>query len=306
MHVSTAIKARSLSLGVLVLTLTLVGRAAAGEQAPTSQATSQPPSAAEAAAAEPKPTKEAVLFGKKCGSCHTLGEGDRVGPDLLGVLGRRPRAWVERFIDDPDTVIDSGDAVANELLRKFKGVRMPDPNLNPEQTRGILEYVAACTGLGRCKIVLGAIKHAREATAVDVEMGRQLFVGERRLKNGGPPCASCHTVYGLPLLGGGTLAKDLSTSYGRLGDAPMSAALQNTPFALMADIFSKKPLEDTEVFHVKGFLASVLRHGVAARPDHDFGYLGVAGLLASLVVIGAAWSGRMRGVRREVVRRGRP
>jgi hypothetical protein len=38
------------------------------------------------------------LFSRQCSSCHTIGKGDLVGPDLNGVTGRRDRAWLARFI----------------------------------------------------------------------------------------------------------------------------------------------------------------------------------------------------------------
>ena len=41
------------------------------------------------------------LFSKMCAPCHTIGGGDHVGPDLLGVVGRRDRAWLVDFIINP-------------------------------------------------------------------------------------------------------------------------------------------------------------------------------------------------------------
>ena len=47
------------------------------------------------------------LFVRKCGSCHTVGKGDRVGPDLKGAVERRGRPWVERFVGEPSAMLDS-------------------------------------------------------------------------------------------------------------------------------------------------------------------------------------------------------
>jgi cytochrome oxidase Cu insertion factor (SCO1/SenC/PrrC family) len=52
------------------------------------------------------------LFRSRCAACHTLG-GERmggspaaaIGPDLLGVTGRRDRAWLARWIKEPDRMI---------------------------------------------------------------------------------------------------------------------------------------------------------------------------------------------------------
>src|SRR5499433_3656295 len=45
-----------------------------------------------------------TLFKKLCAPCHTIGVGDRVGPDLRGVVERRQRTWLARFITAPDKV----------------------------------------------------------------------------------------------------------------------------------------------------------------------------------------------------------
>src|SRR5262247_148116 len=42
-----------------------------------------------------------VLFKKLCAPCHTVGVGDRAGPDLRGVTSRRERPWLTKFIMDP-------------------------------------------------------------------------------------------------------------------------------------------------------------------------------------------------------------
>lgn len=238
---------------------------------------------------------EAILFGKKCGGCHSIGEGDRTGPDLLGVTTRRDKAWLTAFIRNAGSVIDSGDAVANELLTKFKGVRMPEQVLSDDELASLLGYLGACDAKGGCRIVTGQTKKAGEATPADIESGRMLFEGSRPLSKGGAACISCHNVRGAGPLGGGTLAKDLTFVYARLGDAGLTSALETTPFPLMKEIFAKAPLSSEEAFQVKAYLYAASLDGSQPTPDHNFFYLGVGGLGAALGLIGAAWSGRMRG-----------
>jgi mono/diheme cytochrome c family protein len=249
------------------------------------------------------PSRAAILFGKKCGSCHTLGEGDRTGPDLLGVTKRRTPAWMKRFVAGPGAAIDSGDPVANGLVRQFKNVRMPDQTLTDEDFDGLVAYLDGCAASGGCRIATGQVKNAREGTRSDVARGRRLFEGRTRLANGGPPCISCHNVRGVGVVGGGTLAKDLTFVYARLGDAGLSSALENTPFPLMTHIYPRAPLREYEAFQLKSFLYQSSRDGTPARVDQNFLYLGVLGMFGSLGVIGAVWSGRMRGVRRTIVTR---
>src|SRR5215471_9737430 len=79
-----------------------------------------------ALAAAPAASVEAkAIFSKRCIVCHTFGQGVKVGPDLKGVIERRPREWLVRFIRTSSSVIQSGDPTATKLFRDFKQERMP-------------------------------------------------------------------------------------------------------------------------------------------------------------------------------------
>lgn len=66
-----------------------------------------------------------ALFKKICAPCHTIGVGDRVGPDLRGVTARRNPAWLAAFIQNPAKLRASQDPEAMALAEKFPAVRMP-------------------------------------------------------------------------------------------------------------------------------------------------------------------------------------
>src|SRR5512138_299683 len=53
--------------------------------------------------------------------------------------------------------------------------------------------------------------------------GKQLFSGERRFQNGGPACAACHSIAGLPFPNGGVIGPDLTGEYTKLGPEGMAA-----------------------------------------------------------------------------------
>lgn len=271
---------------------------AAPAAAPTSAPTTAPAPAsatASAPASDAAPSPAAIFFGKKCGGCHSLGEGDRTGPDLLNVQTRRDRAWITAFIRGAGAVIDAGDPTATELVTKFKGMRMPDQLVGDDEMAALLAYLSECDKKGGCKISTGLVKKATEATPADIAAGRALFEGRTALSNGGAACISCHNVRDVGLLGGGTLAKDLTFAYARLGDVGLSSALDTTPFPIMKDIYAKRTLTQAEAFQLKAFLYASSRDGSQPLADHNFFYLGFGGLGACLGLIGAAWSGRMRG-----------
>src|SRR5690348_1409130 len=45
------------------------------------------------------------VFAGHCAACHTIGHGEKIGPDLLGVTAARNHEWLKRFIQEPDKVL---------------------------------------------------------------------------------------------------------------------------------------------------------------------------------------------------------
>src|SRR6185503_7834515 len=70
-------------------------------------------------------------FSNHCAACHTIGGGDRIGPDLKGVTSARDHAWLDRFIREPEQVRASGDAIARTLSARFKPAVMPRLGVSP-------------------------------------------------------------------------------------------------------------------------------------------------------------------------------
>jgi cytochrome oxidase Cu insertion factor (SCO1/SenC/PrrC family)/mono/diheme cytochrome c family protein len=79
-----------------------------------------------------------ALFKKICAPCHTIGVGDRVGPDLRGVTSRRDRAWLAAFIQNPAKLRALRDPAAMALVEKFPA----GPDAGPGPGR------AGCAGPG--------------------------------------------------------------------------------------------------------------------------------------------------------------
>lgn len=83
------------------------------------------------------------LFTKQCAACHTIGHGDRIGPDLLGVTTVRDRAWLVRFIREPEKLLAEGDPTATALFQKFNQVQMPKLPLGNDDMDSLLEFMTA-------------------------------------------------------------------------------------------------------------------------------------------------------------------
>ncbi len=84
------------------------------------------------------------LFQSRCEGCHTLGKGDKVGPDLQGLTARRDRAWVAGYVSNPQKMRSAGDPAALELMKRFK-IRMPSQGLNREEMGVLLTYLATAS-----------------------------------------------------------------------------------------------------------------------------------------------------------------
>lgn len=260
-----------------------------------------PAAPAAAPAGQPGPFED--LFARKCASCHTVGKGVRVGPDLKDVHKRRSRSWLERFVAAPSGMLDA-DAEARNLLTEFKGVRMPDLGLAQKDVAALVDLLVRCS-TQPCDLA-GKFTPVTMATAQDAARGRLLFTGHLALKAGGAPCLSCHTVRGAAgVVGGGTLAKELTHVFARLGDEGLDRALASPAYPLMNKVFVDHPLDPAEVFALRAYLYNAnLGATPVAEDTLSIGLFAGIATIAALVALNALWARRLRGVRRPLVEKG--
>ncbi|MFW5875292.1 MAG: cytochrome D1 domain-containing protein [Myxococcota bacterium] len=81
-----------------------------------------------------------AIYEEKCTSCHTIGEGKRIGPDLKGVHERRDSDWLVRWMKDPMGMSQT-DPIGQELLEEFDNTPMPPPGLDVPEIKQVLAYV---------------------------------------------------------------------------------------------------------------------------------------------------------------------
>jgi protein SCO1/2 len=84
-----------------------------------------------------------AMFVKLCAGCHTIGRGDRVGPDLDGLTLRRSRAWITDFLINPIKMRARQDPIALALAAKFPGVRMPYLQVHESDAADLISYIDA-------------------------------------------------------------------------------------------------------------------------------------------------------------------
>ncbi len=231
-------------------------------------------------------------FQRLCAMCHTIGGGRLVGPDLQGVHERRSEAWIIQFVRHSQNLIAAGDADAVALFEEYNAMVMPDQPVSDDEVRSIIAFIRQGPSTSAAPTVLPA------ATEEQILMGRDLFQGTSRFTNGGPTCNSCHEVTNDAVIGGGVLARELTTVFSRLGGPGVRAILGSPPFPVMQRAYQDKPLVDEEVVALVGFLQRADEEQSFHQP-RDYGpKLFLAGVLGTVVLLGLyslAWGGRSKG-----------
>ena len=176
-----------------------------------------------------------AVFNAMCVACHSVGAGDRTGPDLKDVHKRRDAAWLSKWMKDPTAMLSS-DPAAKELLKKFNGVPMPNLGLNDEQIANVLAYVQQASSAppppkGEFKKLEGAAFDAAK-----------LMYFNR--------CAGCHGT----LRAGATGPSLTPDSMKKFGPADLHAIIFNGTAAGMPAWGKEKIMTDAEVTDMAAFL----------------------------------------------------
>ena len=82
-----------------------------------------------------------AMYKKICTPCHTIGVGDKVGPDLRGVTERRDRAWLVSYLRNPPAMLAKGDPIAVALAAKFEPIRMPNMRFSEQDADDLISYL---------------------------------------------------------------------------------------------------------------------------------------------------------------------
>jgi protein SCO1 len=86
--------------------------------------------------------KAQFLFESRCASCHSIGGGDRIGPDLHQVTTRRTPAWLARYLKEPDTVRAEGDPIAVQLSARYGQIGMPNLRLGDDDVTALIHFLS--------------------------------------------------------------------------------------------------------------------------------------------------------------------
>ncbi len=236
-----------------------------------------------------------AYFEQNCAGCHTIGGGNMAGPDLKDVTRQASRKWLIDFIHNPEAKVKAGDPLAKRMVEEAGGFVMPGfPDVPDTSCDQLLTWIE------KQSATAPAAPTASEPPASDSEiaLGRDLFLGYRRLANGGTACVACHQASGTT--NGGRLGPDLSLVYRKLGGQHgLSAWLSKPVTPVMASVFRLRPLSTEEASDLAAFFGRVGENSAQLRqsPTLAVQLSGLGGSLLGIGLIALIWRGRLRGVR---------
>ncbi len=89
-------------------------------------------------------------FTTNCTTCHNIGGGDKIGPDLAGVTERRKEEWLIKYIQYPSGMMEGdaeepgyekADPIAQKLWKTYKPNMMAEQDLTKDQIKAFLAYI---------------------------------------------------------------------------------------------------------------------------------------------------------------------
>ena len=83
----------------------------------------------------------AQIFKTNCVSCHTIGGGRLIGPDLEGVTKKRKTDWLKKWINSSSELIASGDPDAIAIFEEYNKVAMQSFYFSDEDMDALLAYL---------------------------------------------------------------------------------------------------------------------------------------------------------------------
>jgi cytochrome c2 len=85
-----------------------------------------------------------------CATCHTIGNGDKIGPDLAELSKRRTVDWVVKFVNYPDGMIngdeeesgyEKADPMAKKVYELYKPTLMAEQEMTKEEVKKMMDYI---------------------------------------------------------------------------------------------------------------------------------------------------------------------
>jgi ubiquinol-cytochrome c reductase cytochrome c subunit len=221
----------------------------------------------------------AALYLELCSACHTVGEGDTAGPDLLPATKKTPQELRAAIVRMETNVGPMRPEQIDSLVDLLKS-----PNVHQILNGGAVSPAPA----------------EKPLPAGSALEGRRLFFGESGLQNGGSPCFACHAIGGR----GGNLAADLTNVRTRIGSPGLITLAERPTFPMMKAAYGAHPVTQQEAIHLAAFIAAPTATSGPPPGEQSVLHSAAAGAVVALLgAVALLFRARRDGVRSRVVRR---
>ncbi|MBI3017938.1 MAG: c-type cytochrome [Deltaproteobacteria bacterium] len=216
-----------------------------------------------------------------CLSCHAKNQ-KIVGPSFDDIS--------KKYQSDPQALVRLTKTVKNGGSGQWGALPMPPhPTLSEDEIKQMVEGILSLAGQEepekRVQEKKSSILELQNATSEDIERGQSLFQGKIRFAHEGPSCIACHHVKNDAVIGGGILAKDLTSVFSRLGEPGVQAILGAPPFPVMQQAYKERALTKEEIFALVAFLNDADQKKLYQRPkDYGMG-LFLSGILGAIFLM---------------------
>lgn len=224
-----------------------------------------------------------AVFDSKCAVCH--------GEDASGKteMAKSLHAAIPDYRSAEVQNLTDNDI--KDVVTRGKGSMAPVSGLSTQDITDLTAFMRS----------FAAQQSEGKAALGSVTLGEALFAGQVPFRNGGPPCASCHSVAGLPFPNGGTLGPNLTHESAKLGPEGMDVALETLYFPAMVPLYDSHPLTVGEQADLKAFIESAGTQAPSPNLTPLIALIALAGLTVLIVITWALWRDRLQGVRRKLV-----
>ena len=157
------------------------------------------------------------------------------------------------------------------------------------------------------EVMIAQPASAQAIAAGNLDNGRDLFMGYAHFQNDGPPCMGCHSAGENGLLGGGAMGPNLTNVSTKRSQDELVSILSNSGTVIspvMQPIFTEHPLTEREQADLITFMKASV-----GQPESDKELLvigiSLAGFVGAVMLLGFVYQGRLRGVRKALVEKGK-
>lgn len=225
----------------------------------------------------------AATFKSKCASCHTVGGGNLVGPDLAGV-----KDWAETDL--------------TSTVQRMQNMAGP---LTPDEIKSLVGFLKSAKPQSASAPPSPEAQTAAKPDAEpkkekgSAENGRKLFTGKLSFQNGGMSCISCHSSAGE----GGTVGLDLTHVAVKMPEVALISACESTPFPVMKSAYSKHPVTHQEAVDLAAYFETTKSIEGEKRSANPTWIAGSTIATITLAAIAFGYRKRNSSVRKKLRRR---